>query len=620
METQHQIKDRLFKTASSLWGLPRNQAEQNFDPLVGLLFGACATELEKISNDIETSRGRALERIVKLLYPEVLTQALPAHAICYAYPTEKTAQIHNEVQMYCEKRFPGKTETSQPIWKNIYFSPAGKYNLLQKQIKVIATQFNLYEVKDIIGKTAVKQVDPYYVEQRPTNTIWIALDQSTNTEQDCTFYFDVKNESNHDIFFDYLPKATWYINNVPLQVKRGYGKQLNISNTINPAEIVHGKTSVIKKTQKHVNNFYKKQFITVTLPNLKNEFTETPEILETTFDKDSNAQKLLNEKYVWVRIDLPDNINIKDIQDDIYINLNCFPVINKHLMSAQHKVLDHLNIFPLISEELFLDLAEILDVEGNDLMGFSQNEINDKIALHYSGVERFTERNAVAAVENLIQHLRDESAAFSNIGNEFLQGELKTLQQSINKLELQINEKQLTKGDVPYLILGSKEKMGSTNIFIKYWTTNGGEANNIKPGTELSLSQNTDVQSNAVMILTKTSGGRNELGQKDKVLAYKSAILSKEKLVTNEDIMAFCKLRLSVQQANVDITKGYQVNVSNVAGFSKTIDIKIEMEEDVLEELTERGTKQFWEDDLKMSVAEHSNFFMPIRVFIKTIN
>jgi hypothetical protein len=620
METQHQIKDRLFKTASSLWGLPRNQTEQNFDPLIGLLFGACATELEKISDDIETSRGRALERIVKLLYPEVLTQALPAHAVCYAYPTEKNAQLHQEVQMYCEKRFPGVSETAQPIWKNIYFSPAGKYNLLQKQIKIIATQYNLYEVRDIVGKSIVKQIDSYYVDQRPNNTIWIALDQPTLAEQECTFYFDVKNESNHDIFFDYLPKATWYINNVPLKTVKGYGSQLEISNTINPAEVVHGKTSVVKKTQKHVNKFYKKQFITVTLPNLQNEFTETPQAIEETFNTDSNVQKILNNKYVWVRIDFPDNINIKEIQDDIYINLNCFPVINKHLIVAQHKVLDHLNIFPLISEELFLDLSEIVDIDGNDLMGFSQHDINDKVALHYSGVERFNERNAVASVELLIQHLRDESAAFSNIGNEFLQGELKILQQSINKLEQQINEKELLKGEVPYLILGNKEKMGTSNIFIKYWTTNGDGANNIKPGTELSLSQNADVQSNSIVILTKTVGGRNELGQKDKVLAYKSAILSKEKLVTNEDIIAFCKLRLSIQQAHIEITKGYQVNISNVAGFSKTIDITIQIEESVLEELTQRGNKLFWEEDLKMAIEEHSNFFMPIRVFIKIVN
>jgi hypothetical protein len=79
-ETHQQIKDRLFKTASALWGHKGLQAEGAFDPLVGLLFGACATELEKISHDIEESRGRALERLVQLLYPEVLSTPYPGMA------------------------------------------------------------------------------------------------------------------------------------------------------------------------------------------------------------------------------------------------------------------------------------------------------------------------------------------------------------------------------------------------------------------------------------------------------------------------------------------------------------------------------------------------------------
>ena len=41
----------MIKNASRLWGYHDSETESSFDPLVGLLIGALAAELEKISGE-----------------------------------------------------------------------------------------------------------------------------------------------------------------------------------------------------------------------------------------------------------------------------------------------------------------------------------------------------------------------------------------------------------------------------------------------------------------------------------------------------------------------------------------------------------------------------------------
>ena len=48
---QH-IKESMMQSAARFWGLPETDTDASFDPLVGLLMGACATELEKINSEV----------------------------------------------------------------------------------------------------------------------------------------------------------------------------------------------------------------------------------------------------------------------------------------------------------------------------------------------------------------------------------------------------------------------------------------------------------------------------------------------------------------------------------------------------------------------------------------
>jgi hypothetical protein len=320
----------------------------------------------------------------------------------------------------------------------------------------------------------------------------------------------------------------------------------------------------------------------------------------------------------WICIEFPENVH-NIVLEDIIVNTNCFPVVNRHLYDINFRIKEFVNIIPLLSEETFLDIYTIADQRGRLLHLRNNNDEEDdfSILLRYGGVGRFDNREAAETVDKLIHLLREETAAFSILGNDFLQNEMTSLQQTINKLEQQITNKQLLKGSTPYLVINNKQTDTRQTVYVKFWSSNGASANLIKAATPLSVYSSSQFESGSTKLITNTQGGRNKLNDTEKVLAYKSALLSKQKLVTNEDIAAFCRLRLAMTNANIEIKKGFSVLAGQEHGLVRTLDIHIVLHQRDIMALKEKGTIAFWQDDITTAIIQHSNFFIPVRVFIR---
>ena len=614
VDSHRDIKDRLLKTAAIAWGLPAGQTEENFDPLVGLLFGACATELEKISNDIADTRSRTLERLVNLLYPEVLARAIPAHGIAYAYPSEPSVLLQADAQFYFQKRAEAPSEGAAATWKNIYFSPTSNFPIYKTEIKFMAGTSALYGQTDVVAKSLVAIGRDATSHHPLQNCLWLGVEGIENIEGEASFYFDLKMEAGRNVFYDYLHLAKWTLNGQELSHSKHYGNTISVSHKPDPQEIVSGQTNTMNRVLRNINQFYSQRFITVKFPRNLPSKEKWPKELGDVYQS-RETDRLNPSGLHWIKIDFPQNIEVAKMQQQLFVSLNCIPVVNRHLVISQQKLMEHVNIIPLVSDENFLDLSDITDMSGNSLHGTEEGK--DAINLHFGGIERFNEKTAMAAVEAIIQQLRDESIAFSNIGNDFLNAELRSLQQTLNRLEQQVRDKQLLKGDTPYILIPDRDKIATSNIYIKYWTTNGQDANSIKAGASLSLYKNADVQSNSVRMITNAQGGRNSLANSDKVLAYKTALLNKEKLVTEEDIAVFCRLRLGIKDAQVNVRKGFKVQNNNSGGFIKIIEVHISLHQDDKATLMQRGEIDMWEKDLAYTINEQSNFFMPLSVYIK---
>jgi hypothetical protein len=612
------IKDRMMQSAARFWGLPETDTEASFDPVVALLMGACAAELEKINDEIENSRARVLERLVQLLSPEALTGVLPAHAIAHALPSEQVSKTGPEDQFYVNKRFAPVQDEGQAGWKDIYFSPVTNFILHKAVVKYKAAGNKIIAADNNSAQIVIAPHNKTLAE----NELWLGIEAKALHLNGLHFYFDVVHQSQKKQFFNQLPKAVWYAGEKRIIHQDGYPVKKNTINYFDVEAVLNRDISVTEKWEQHINKLYSHHFITLSdeggaIGDSYNK-KKIPDAISTVFDTKELAQLQADAVY-WICIRFPENIS-SNMLEEVIVSTNCFPVINRHLHDINYRLKEFVNIIPLLSEETFLDIFSITDQQGKLLHVMNERDAAEddfSILLRYGGVGRFDNRGAAETVDKLIHLLREETAAFSILGNDFLQNEMKDLQQTINKLDQQITNKQLLKGNTPYLVMNNKSPGVQQTIYVKFWSSNGAAANLIKAATPLNVYSSSQFETGTAKLITTTQGGRNKLNDTEKVLAYKSALLNKQKLVTNEDIAAFCRLRLAIVTAEVQIKKGCDVMPGVEHGLIRTLDVYILLSPGDINSLQEKGTIAFWQNDLVKAIEGHSNFFIPVRVFIK---
>jgi hypothetical protein len=260
------------------------------------------------------------------------------------------------------------------------------------------------------------------------------------------------------------------------------------------------------------------------------------------------------------------------------------------------------------------DEGKLLNVRRFEQIG---EEKTFAMLLRNGGVGRFDERDAGTIVSYVLQLLREESAAFSTLGNDFMSGEMKQLQQIINKLEQRLFSRHMKKEQTPYLIIKNNSDVQRQNISVRYWSSAGTEANNIKSGTPLRLYKGTGVEYNHATLVTTSIGGRDKLGTEETVIAYKSALLSRDRLITTEDIKTYCYFQLGERVKSVDVQKGIMIHSDQQQGFVKTLDVVIAIHRKAFDEMMEKGELEFWKDNLKLLLEEKSISLFPYRVFIE---
>ena len=157
-DSEDRVKSRMFQSVARLWNL-REAEISALDPIVGLLIGACASEVEKISHDINSSQARVLERLAELLTPDVISQPHPAQAILHASPVEPRFVVSADTQMYLRKSNPSGNEEIGNAEKQIFFSPTGDYEVFRADVRYAASNTFIYQVTNSIDRHVVAEAE-----------------------------------------------------------------------------------------------------------------------------------------------------------------------------------------------------------------------------------------------------------------------------------------------------------------------------------------------------------------------------------------------------------------------------------------------------------------------------
>jgi len=566
-ESFEHIKNRMVKKAASIWGVAANEIETSFDPVVSLLISACASEILKIEAELNDSQNRITEKLVQLMTPETAIGSKPAHAILYANTLDNKVNIKPEYQFYFKRRTTEK-KGSQTL-KNIFFSPVQNFNLINANIKYLACGNTCFSLDGKKEKTSL--IKSASKEKLQDSTIYLGVESSLKELQlqDISFYFEIDDIDNSEIFYHYLKHAKWTINKEELKIEEGFYNSDKLDEI--KLKAIFKEVSInTQNITSQVLQYYKKKYITI-----KNKKNYTASVCEDLSDFIAANQLEIPKNVTWIKIEFSRVISNAILQK-LYCSLNAFPVLNRELNSFSYQVKNFINILPIKTEDCFLDVKSIVNTNGEIYTPKLKDVLNSgkgNYTIRGNNVGKLDQRSAKEYLIHLIELLKDENASFSFLNNDFLHSNLKNLNQLITLLEKKVAASKDNLTESTYITLEPYSK--KENLLVDYWTTNGEVANNIKSGADIEVYKAIGIKQKGSYLLTTTFDGKNNLSMEERLNSYRRSLLSRDRVVTKEDIKALCYELYNDKIESVEIKKGYVKNIEVNKGMTQCIEIQL---------------------------------------------
>ena len=607
--SKDEIRNRILKNAEDFWNI---KDTNDFDPLVKLIIEALSNELFNVANDVKNLENRIFDKISRILAPDHLTSSLPAHAIIHARPIEEEDYLSPYTQFAFKKNIPQENDKAKKA--DIFFGPLHTVKVHNASIKYLATGNTLFNLEQSNKQPLLNTLPGFSVEK---NTIYIGLSGIKNWMDfnKLNFFFDWKNYSVPENTYDLLSLGKWFYKDNELGA---YTERFMDEPLTGKIEAPFHHKQLLNLIKADILQFYSNRFITLgdlNDFNIDNE-PELPVALANIFQPAGINQ--IDKKVRWLKVVFPAAIN-QEMLNELHIYINAFPVVNKRLSQIKHRLKIMNNIIPIktVETDQMLAIENLKDNHGNSYNEIPYTNENEKgdgsFSIRYGGTERFDTRNAKELVDYLFELLRDEKAAFSAYGPDFLSTILKNLEQNIALIEQKSRSALKDIKELPSYIL-LKPIDDADILFVDIWVTQAEEANHINAGSRLVVYENNKVNAESIFFLSQTKGGRTKLNASNRVQAYKYGLTTADRIITKADVINFCRYELGQKLNGITLAKGIMMDNKPNAGFIKTTDIIIEPAEN------QKLTTQDWEELLSLTLSKlklRSTMNIHYRMFLK---
>lgn len=611
MNTHEQIRNRILRTAARQWGLQESEMDlEAFDPLVRLLIEACTGEVARLDRSLAASEQRILERILEQLSPEVLTGPQPAHAMTVLRALDGRERVTPELQCYADLERQGEKLT-------LFFTPLADFEIVDGAVACLELGGErLYRINDQTQREHLASGQAGYAERG--SSIWLGLELGKGIESvvGLRFYFNWLNSPRIHEKLEWLRSATFTCDDRLLSLSGGlrYGHVHEDVGAFLQREYSRHQRSAIQ-----ILAHYAPHVITL------NGFAsgEEPEELRSLmqyyppeFEQHYPLEELvaLDRKLLWIKVAFPTQLNREDLRATTCA-LNAVPMANLRLHQTEGRLRDQLNIVPLETETYYFDLVSVKNRHSRTYDEVPLTNLRDYRAGQYSvrrrGAGKFGERDAHQALLNVLDAIREESAAFSAYGRDALATKITRLNQLLKDLEQQVTERGSKGTELAYLIVTPLEK--DRYLDVAYLSTNGEEGNGVVAGRSLDLVQFAGVDRKSLRLLTTTTGGRAPLSHQDRTYAYKKAIISRGRVVSREDIRAFCQAAFGAQlTGTIGIRKAIARGVGLSRGLERVTEVRLPLPLPATEDERVKLAARLREVERELNF--HSAGILPIRL------
>ena len=607
---QEQIKNRMLKRASKMWGYSELESENAFDPVLELILSACASELEKLRFEQENSRARITERLLEVIFPDEVTGITPSQTLLQLTPIENNVQISRYSHFKAVKRIQNLYDPTQVKTMDIFFSPTLEMKLTTAQVKYLVFGNKILQQESFFYQEEVE----YSERNIPSGEFWVGLyAPEVEKLEDLCFYIDINNKEQKEFFNYYLQQVKVFCGEKEYELAEGYNVP---TRNLEYEDIISKNYTNVEAIYNEVNQFYQGNFFTLK-GNIYPE-REKSEYITSFIEENFSNHRIATEKdIVWLRFKFYEVITPK-ILENIRIALNCIPVVNMYNTKKTKRIKGQLTIYPIIGDNTFLDIDYISDDDGKryEVKNYQKDsEDNISFVLRRGGVARFDERSALDHLQHTLRLIRDETASFSAIGNDFaIDAELRQIGQNLASIYQNIKKRSLSLNTNPFLIISSMNKELDMSFTFSYWHTAGEEGNDIKTGVSLECDKSNKTAIKSAITVKPSLGGKRGLSTADKILEYRNALLSRGRIVTIADVKNFAKSHFKHTIKGLEVQKGTKKEVSLKGGFKRTIDIYLNKNKEVDVNATEW---EYLKDSFLIKLEKASTNIYPYRIFEK---
>lgn len=606
----------MLRLALNSWSV---RDATDLDPVVKLMLEALSAELYNLSNDLKDTEVRLLEKIAKLLAPDFLTSPNAAHSILHAQPLEPAEVLTEKVHFVTQKKISSKQDETPDKNIDVYFTPVDSVRIFKASVACTVNGGNLTKYQGPFDKQIIATAGGN--RSAGANTLWLglAVDGELDNINDLFFYFDWKNSEYGRADFNYqlLPFSQWYIHDKAVKITEGLSyaddgtakkKQLQLA----------AEYDLLTLFENDIKEFYHHKYVTlkeVPVPDIHAAKEVLPDTLLQLFG-DAAAAKI-NERLLWIKIIFPAALHPRAL-DELNIHTNSFPVMNRQINDLTFRLRNGSNIIPLKVEGIdqFLAIRSLSD-ETHRFRPTPFRKMEEEEAGTYTlrkgGVERFDNRNAKEFISYLLELLRSESAAFSAFGNDFFASTLGEMNQRIALMEQKMKSLANSLGEIPHYII-ARPYEGNETVYAEYWTTLAELANGIRSGTSLQEYNAITVIPESLMLLASTAGGKNRLKPEERVNAFKYGLMTRNRIVTKEDIRNLCYHELGSRIESVSVERGIEMSAHPQHGYVRTIDIFLTARE------AEKTNEPEWDillEQLKVKLQSRSGMSNRYRLMIQ---
>ncbi|WP_346237416.1 hypothetical protein ABDK00_018455 [Niabella insulamsoli] len=608
VSNKEQIKDRLVKIAAEKWNVQESEVDANFDPLVLLLFDALASELEGLGHMIKDIQGNLLQELSALMLPQTLLSAKPASCILSAMPVEDTCTVlkNTSFATTTELQKTGeKVRTSE-----LNFTPIGAFKLLHVEPGHLLMGQHIFKL-NIDGRKALlhegsrqQQVQEFlFTIQNPKKLLSL---------KGLQILFNLKGHSEASAFYNALQQARLFINGAPAHFSNGYFNAQQFDITLKEALAHNG--DYAGKIHREIAGIYARQLLHLTSETIPDsELSEIPALQQV-------PETLLKE------IQTPDTVFISvqlnrpfamDVLERLQIGLNAFPVVNRSLEKVHAKTDRWINIIPLPVNGSFLDIDQIEAADGGRYRlheNVSDKDLKEGEAIvRVARVSKSSSAEIRTTIEGLLSAIRDESAYFSRVSNDFVASRLVEISKILTRLEDQITLSNDEKPSFRYLLL--KPRKQGESIEASYWVTDPLAAASVKAGQAFRAVNHTLTSNSFSFSLTAAAGGADTPGHYVQKQMLVRQLSSGGKLVSLEDIKLLCYEIFENKLVHVHIDKVMKIQPGNKAGISRAIQIDIAVAAGAYtsDELS------YLESHLQYQLTTHGLFVFPFSINISEV-